>query len=169
MNGALLDDLDRQLIDLLSRDARVSNRRIAAELGVTEGTIRGRIKRLQQENLIRFTAVTNAAHAGSLRLVFIGVHVDQTRLREVAAQVAEVPRITGVIITLGRFQVLAIGLFSELDEIWDVAHNQILSIPGVRHVESTVAVRTIKYDSRTAKITRSFTAPDDDENGEDDE
>ena len=39
------DELDLQLIELLSRDARVSNRKIAAELGVTEGTVRGRIKR----------------------------------------------------------------------------------------------------------------------------
>ncbi len=46
MAKAQLDELDRQLVDLLARDARVSNRRIAAELGVTEGTVRGRIKRL---------------------------------------------------------------------------------------------------------------------------
>ncbi|NLR73544.1 Lrp/AsnC family transcriptional regulator, partial [Novosphingobium sp. ERN07] len=34
-----LDTLDTQLVDMLGRDARVSNRRIAAELGVTEGTV----------------------------------------------------------------------------------------------------------------------------------
>ena len=36
-----LDDFDRQLIEVLGRDARVSNRKIAADLGVTEGTVRG--------------------------------------------------------------------------------------------------------------------------------
>ena len=50
-----LDNLDKQLIDMLSRDARVSNRKIAVELGVTEGTVRGRIKRLQIDGLIAFT------------------------------------------------------------------------------------------------------------------
>ena len=35
-----LDDLDHKIIDMLGRDARVSNRQIAADLGVTEGTIR---------------------------------------------------------------------------------------------------------------------------------
>ena len=52
MNGDRLDDLDRQIVERLARDARVSNRAIAAELGVTEGTIRTRIKRLQAEGLI---------------------------------------------------------------------------------------------------------------------
>ncbi len=34
MSKVSLDDLDRQLIELLARDARVSNRKIAADLGV---------------------------------------------------------------------------------------------------------------------------------------
>lgn len=46
MSVPVIDDLDRQLIAILSSDARVSNRKIAADLGVTEGTVRGRIKRL---------------------------------------------------------------------------------------------------------------------------
>ncbi|MFD1958082.1 AsnC family transcriptional regulator [Novosphingobium panipatense] len=33
MSTPNLDDLDRQMIEILSRDARVSNRKIAAELG----------------------------------------------------------------------------------------------------------------------------------------
>ena len=45
MSAPQLDDLDRQLIEVLARDARVSNRKIAGDLGVTEGTVRGRIKR----------------------------------------------------------------------------------------------------------------------------
>ena len=59
MADVQIDDLDLQLIDLLSRDARVSNRKVASELGVTEGTVRGRIKRLQQDGLIAFTAITS--------------------------------------------------------------------------------------------------------------
>ena len=48
MSAPLIDELDHQLIEILSKDARISNRKIAADLGVTEGTVRGRIKRLQQ-------------------------------------------------------------------------------------------------------------------------
>lgn len=66
-----LDELDRKLIEVLSHDARVSNRKIAADLGVTEGTVRGRIKRLQQEKLIAFTAITSFDLADTTRLAFI--------------------------------------------------------------------------------------------------
>jgi DNA-binding Lrp family transcriptional regulator len=54
MSAPQLDQLDQQLIAILALDARVSNRKIAADLGMTEGTVRGRIKRLQQEGMIAF-------------------------------------------------------------------------------------------------------------------
>jgi Lrp/AsnC family transcriptional regulator for asnA, asnC and gidA len=148
-----LDELDHKIIDLLARDARVSNRQIAAELDVTEGTVRGRIKRLEEENCIRFTAVTNVAYAGSPKVVLIGVHAAHDELRALSRRIAAMPEIRCVIITLGRYDLLAIGLFKELEEVVAVANNRILALPGVRHVETSIAVKTLKYDYRAAKIT----------------
>jgi DNA-binding Lrp family transcriptional regulator len=148
-----LDDLDRQLIDLLARDARVSNRKIATELGVTEGTVRGRIKRLQQDRLISFTAVTGLQMAHKSRLAFIHVQAEVERTREVAKAIAEIETINAVLVTMGQFNILAMCLFDELDDLVDVASDRILSLPGVHHVETSIAVKTVKYNARIAKIT----------------
>ena len=152
MSDYVIDELDRQIIDLLSTDARLSNRKIAAELGFTEGTIRSRVKRLEEENLIRFTAVTNMAQLDRPQLAYIGIHAEQGQIKEVAEQVARIKEINGVIILLGRFDILAIGLFEGLQEVHRVASNQILDLPGVRLVETTVAVDVKKYNNRLAKI-----------------
>ena len=152
MSEYVIDELDRQIIDLLSTDARLSNRKIAAELGFTEGTIRSRVKRLEEENLIRFTAVTNMAQLDRPQLAYIGIHAEQGQIKEVAEQVARIKEINGVIILLGRFDILAIGLFEGLQEVHRVASNQILDLPGVRLVETTVAVDVKKYNNRLAKI-----------------
>ena len=96
MANTQLDELDRQLIELLGHDARVSNRKIAAELGVTEGTVRGRIKRLQQDKLIAFTAITGIKMAAKSRLAFISVHADVNNVRAIARQISELPLINGV-------------------------------------------------------------------------
>ena len=150
-----LDDLDRRIIDLLAHDARVSNRQIAEQLGVTEGTIRGRVKRLEKDNCIRFTAVTNVAFAGAPKVVLIGVHAAHGELTALSQRIAAMPEIRCVIITLGRYDILAIGLFTQLEEVVDVANNRILALPGVRHVETSIAVKTLKYDYRVAKITKT--------------
>lgn len=155
MSTPQLDDLDRQLIELLARDARVSNRKIAVDLGVTEGTVRGRIKRLQQDGLISFTAITSFGLADSARMAFIGVQVNVNDVREVAAKIAEMPSVNAVMVTMGRFNVLAICLFNTLDHLLELASNQILAIPGVHHVETSIAVKTAKYNARVVRITEA--------------
>jgi DNA-binding Lrp family transcriptional regulator len=148
-----LDDLDRQLIDILSKDARISNRKIAADLGVTEGTVRGRIKRLQQDGLIAFTAITGFSLSNHAKLAFIGVQAEVGSVREVARKIAEMPLVTGVMITMGQFNILAICVFDELENLVEQASDPILSISGVHHVETSIAVKTLKYNPRVVRIT----------------
>ena len=73
-------------------------------------------------------------------------------IRDVAQRVSKIPEINAVIILLGRFDILAIGLFEGLDDVHQVASNQILDIKGVRLVETSLVIDTIKYDNRIAKI-----------------
>ena len=156
MSREWLDGLDRSIVDILARDARISNRQIAADLGVTEGTVRARIKRLQQENLIRFTVVTDFRLAGSPRLVMIGIHAEPASVRTLVPAIAGMSEIGCVIVMLGRYNIMAMGLFTDLEDVVDIANNRILAMEGVRHVETSIAVRSLKYDARMAKITKEF-------------
>lgn len=153
MSDVQIDDLDRQLIEILSADARISNRKIASDLGVTEGTVRGRIRRLQQEKLIAFTAITSFDMADNTKLAFIGVQADIDKVRQIADAIAKLPAINAVMVTMGRFNITAFCLFSELDLLHDIASEQILPIEGVHHVESSIAVKTVKYNARIVRIT----------------
>ncbi len=160
MTTAQLDAVDRQLIDILARDARVSNRKIATDLGVTEGTVRGRIKRLQQERLIAFTAITSFGMEDPTKLAFIGIQADIQNVQAIARQIADLPTVNAVIITMGRFTILAVVLFGELDQLHEVASNQILAIPGVHHIETSIAVKTLKYNPRIVRITDADHRPE---------
>jgi len=163
VNRYQLDEFDHQILEVLAGDARLSNRKIAQALGVTEGTIRGRLKRLQEENYLRFTAITALSYLGNPLLIFIGVTAEQARVKEVAQAIAEMDGIRSVIITLGRFNIHVVGMYGTLDEVLNIANNAILAVPGVRHVETSISVKQLKYDSRLAKITRPFIPGDDDE------
>lgn len=151
MNG--LDDLDQQLIAILSKDARVSNRKIATELGITEGTVRGRIKRLQSEGQIAFTAITGLSLADKSRLAFIGIKAAMHKVREIAEYLSAMDEINAVLISLGELNITAICLFDELDELVELTSDRILAISGVYQVETSIAVKTMKYNSRVARIT----------------
>lgn len=162
MSAPQLDTLDTQLVEMLSRDARVSNRRIAAELGVTEGTVRGRIKRLQQDGLIAFTAITGFQIEKQARLAFINIQAEVDRVREVAQVISDIPSVNAVLITMGQFNITAMCLIDDLDALVELASDKLLAVDGVHHVETSIAVKTVKYNARMAKITKAEVLADDD-------
>lgn len=151
--GTILDSLDLQLIDLLGNDARISNRKIAIELGVTEGTVRSRIRRLQRDRLIAFTAIRGLEASDEARLAFVRVQAEVEQVRRIASEISMIPQINAVLVMMGQFNILTMCMFGELDELFHLASDRILSIDGVRHVETSIVVRTIKYDPRIARIT----------------
>lgn len=148
-----LDDLDHGIIDRLARDARISNRTIASELGVTEGTIRTRIKRLQAEGLIQFSVVTDFRVAGSPNLCMMGIDAAPARVRELARALSDIPEIGCVIILLGRYSLFAMGLFTSIEALHDLITHKIMPLEGVRNVETSISVHNLKYEAGMAKIT----------------
>lgn len=159
MNGSRLDDVDHKIIRLLGEDARKSNRQIAADIGVTEGTVRTRLKNLHNAGLIQFTVVTDFRLAGSPNLVVFGVHAEPQRVRTLAGQLAEIEQLGSVMILLGRYNLMAMGLFTSMEDVYELVRTRIKPLPGVRRVNTSISIHNMKYDIRMARITSRGEAP----------
>lgn len=153
-----LDKLDQGIVRKLTQDARISNRAIAAELGVTEGTIRTRLKRLQNEGLIQFTLVTDLRMAGSPNLCMLGIDADPSHVADLARALSEISEIRCVVVLLGRYSLFAMGLFNSIEQLNDLITDRIRPMPGVQRVETSISVHNLKYEPGIAKITRPTAA-----------
>lgn len=148
-----LDEADRAIVERLSRDARVSNREIAEQLGVTEGTVRARVKRMEEEHLIRITAVTNIDRFKDAALAYIWIEVERSgQTRVIAAKLAEIPELGFVGVMLGRADILAITMVRNAEHLSEFVHQRISVIEGVRGTRSTLGVNFVKHDYRMARI-----------------
>ncbi len=155
MTEARLDTVDKAIVSHLARDARTSNRQIATELGVTEGTVRARIKRMEEEQLIRITAVTNIDRFRDAALAYIWIEVDRSSQRQaVARRLADIPELGFVGVMLGRSDILAITMVRNTEHLARFVHRHISPVPGVRRTESTLGVNFIKHDYRMARIVK---------------
>ncbi|HUH38935.1 MAG TPA: Lrp/AsnC family transcriptional regulator [Spongiibacteraceae bacterium] len=153
MAKRLLDDLDRQILSWLSRDARTSNRRIAAELGVTEGTVRARIKRMEDEGQMHITAITNIRQLPNPTLAYLWIEVEKTAVsRDVAEQLAAVPEIGFVGLMLGRSDILAITMVQSNAQLARFIQKTVSAIPGVHRSECSLGVNFVKHDYRMSRI-----------------
>jgi Lrp/AsnC family transcriptional regulator for asnA, asnC and gidA len=144
-----LDDLDLQLIDRLGEDARVSNREIAREFGLTEGTIRSRLKRLLENQVIRIAAITNTNRLHNPILAYLWIEADTANdIDRLAQSLAKLPEIGFVATMLGRADVLAMTLVENGSQLTDFLHQTIDRIEGIRRVRYSLGQNFIKHDFR---------------------
>ncbi len=150
-----LSDLDRRLLDRLATDARVSNREIAREFGLTEGAIRLRLKRLLDEDAIEVVAVTNIDHIPDSVIAYLWIDVDTTYpLQSVLDALVAQPEVTYVASLVGRADILAITWVRSATHLADYLHNTIDPIPGVGRIRYELTHRMIRHDYRLTTIIR---------------
>lgn len=148
---APLDAIDRKVIESLQEDGRRSNREIARRLGISAGTVRSRIARLRNEQLIRVAAVQNYSVLDAATF-YLGISTDRTKTADVARALAEVPEAYYVAILMGKYDVFAILISESRQRIYSLLVEEITAIPGVRHIESTESLRAVKGFSTVAKL-----------------
>ncbi|PSQ21396.1 AsnC family transcriptional regulator [Halobacteriales archaeon QS_9_67_15] len=86
-----MDDLDREILNILRRDARTPYTEIADSVGTSEGTVRNRVESLVDEGVIeRFTVATRTGNVKSMIEVGVDVNVDTHDISDRVAEWQEV-------------------------------------------------------------------------------
>lgn len=149
MNGKIeLDATDMQLLAILREQPRISNRQIADRLDVAEGTIRNRIRRLQQHNVVAFTAIRRLDGKTLPSAAYIGIHVDGNRIAAVCDALTAMPQITFVATMLGRYDILACAVTTDFEALTHLLHVQLPAIDGIKSTETSLSTAFVKHDHR---------------------
>ncbi|WP_433625302.1 Lrp/AsnC family transcriptional regulator [Halomicrococcus sp. NG-SE-24] len=82
-----MDALDRQILDLLRRDARMPYTEIANEVGTSEGTVRNRVEQMNEDGVIeRFTVATRTGNVKAMIEIGVDVAVNTTSMSDRLAE-----------------------------------------------------------------------------------
>ena len=102
-----LDDLDHRIMAALRADGRASNSAIAEALGVVEGTIRQRLRKLLDSGMFKVAGMANPEVMPEHQVCVVGLSIDESRQLEArAAQVGALPEVRSVAIVTGRYDLL---------------------------------------------------------------
>ncbi|WP_115865222.1 Lrp/AsnC family transcriptional regulator [Halorussus litoreus] len=82
-----MDELDRDILSILRRDARKPYTEIADAVGTSEGTVRNRVERMTDEGVIeRFTVTTRTGNVKAMIELDVAVDVNTASLSERVAE-----------------------------------------------------------------------------------
>jgi Lrp/AsnC family transcriptional regulator for asnA, asnC and gidA len=108
---------------------------------------------MEEEKLIRITAVTNIDRFRDATLAYIWIEVERSdQTRSVAQALAQIEELGFVGVMLGRSDILAITMVRNTEHLAEFVHQRINVIPGVRRTDSTLGVNFVKHDYRMARI-----------------
>jgi DNA-binding Lrp family transcriptional regulator len=140
-----VDEMDLAIIGQLQVNARRSNRQIATDLGVSEGTVRGRIKRMLNDRVFRIQAVSDIVVSGLGAHAFVGIKATPGKVDSVAKWLSgreDVGQITRV---LNGFDLIAVMIAADRQALLTGIIGEISLAPGVRSTETFDTVATLKH------------------------
>jgi Lrp/AsnC family transcriptional regulator for asnA, asnC and gidA len=138
-----LDELDRGILAALRADGRATNSAIAEQLGVVEGTVRARIKKLLDGDLLRVSGLVNPEVMPDHQLCVIGLKVDESKQLEARARaVSELPEVRSVSIVTGRYDLLVELTVDSNHGLIRFLSESLAEIPGITSSETFLLLKT---------------------------
>lgn len=138
-----LDTVDRAIISELQVDGRMSYAELGPRVGMSQAAVRQRVNRLIDRGVMQVVAVTDPLSLGLSTQAMVGITVSGD-VRTVAAAVADLVEAEYVLITAGRFDVLAEVLCEDNDALLTLVNDRILQIDGVTSTEVSPVLKMEK-------------------------
>ena len=142
-----MDELDVNIINLLQLDGRASNAKIAREAGVSEGTIRRRLKKLIEDGYLSVIAIPNLDRLGFATTAMIGIQTEPGMSEKVATTIAELEQAHYVAVTTGSFDVFVWVGTDTAENLGSFLREQVRVINGVQRTETFVNLSIKKRTS----------------------
>jgi DNA-binding Lrp family transcriptional regulator len=139
-----MDDIDRQLIALLRKDARMPIATLAAKLGVSRGTVSNRLRKLEDDQVIvgYSLRLRPDAQPDCIR-AWMGVRIDGNQTRAVVASLPGEPGVECLHDTNGRWDLLAELRAENMAELSQVLE-RIRLTKGIANTETSILLATFR-------------------------
>ena len=104
----VIDNIDKKILAELQRNGRKSYTDIAKTLGVVEGTVRKRVARLTEQEIIKIVAAPNLPKLSYNMISIVGIQVRMEDMRNVAENIARNRHVCYLAFVTGQYDLMAI-------------------------------------------------------------
>jgi Lrp/AsnC family transcriptional regulator for asnA, asnC and gidA len=144
----LLDKTDRAIIAHLQYNGRMPFTEIAAELGLSEGAIRRRVKRMTGEGALQIVGIVEPQYLEWNAAAMIGVIVQAGKVDAVGRQIAQFPEVSYLFMASGGFDLFAEVYCRDREHFVSFLNQKLHQVPGVERTETFTILKMYKLSYR---------------------
>lgn len=136
-----IDAINIAIINHL-RDGRTSFKKIADNLKLSEGTIRGRVKRLREEGVLEISGLVDPEAIPEKYVVLVGIKLKNMDLVGKGEEFSKLRGVTSVCVVTGRFDLILMVMLTKEFGILEFYTEEVSKVEDVRSVETFVVYKS---------------------------
>lgn len=147
-----IDKLDLQIIQAMIENADISYADLGKKLFVSGGTIHVRMKKLEDQQLIKGKRLSiDLKMLGYDVVAFIGIYLEKSSLYDnVARQLKEIDEIVRLNYTTGNYSMFAEIICKDIEQLRVVLHDKLQNVKGIARTETIISLE--ENINRTVKV-----------------
>jgi Lrp/AsnC family transcriptional regulator for asnA, asnC and gidA len=150
-----VDETDRGILRQLQDDGRRSFREIARAVGVSERTVRTRVRRMQEAGVLRFLAFIDPRQLEHQVLALVLLRVQAQAHDRIVETLTSWQEVSYVSTLLGRADIYAQVVCRDDEELWHLVGRRIRGLDGVLETETMTEMRVHKFRYAYGALDRS--------------
>jgi DNA-binding Lrp family transcriptional regulator len=140
----VLDSTDRAIVEALCEDARLSQRQLAQIVGVAQGTITNRLRKLEDEGTIRgYAPILSAESVGWSMTVMAGLCIEKGKIMDVQKNISADSRVFSVYDVTGDWDSMVLARVKDREDL-DNLTKTVFTLDGITRSYTHVVLNTVK-------------------------
>ncbi|MDE5882385.1 MAG: Lrp/AsnC ligand binding domain-containing protein [Muribaculaceae bacterium] len=137
-----IDNLDKKILNIIMKNARIASKDVALECGVSRAAIHQRIQRLIEMKVITGSGYTvNPKALGYNTCTYVGVNLEKGSMyREVVQELEKIPEVVECHFTTGPYSMLIKVYAQDNQHLMELLNDQIQHISGVSGTETLISL-----------------------------
>ena len=137
-----IDNLDKKILCILSKNARIPFKDVAAECNVSRAAIHQRVQHLIEAGIITGSGFDiNPKSLGYHTCTYVGITLERGSMyKSVCQRLTHIPEIVECHFTTGPYTMLVKLFAKDNEQLMDLLNNQLQSIPGVVATETLISL-----------------------------
>lgn len=140
----MIDEIDKQILNILQTDARIANAEIARQVGLAPSAVLERIRKLEERGVIKgFETKLDASKVEYGLTAFIAVRTNDC-CAETDKFLAEIPEVLEVHDVAGEDSYLLKVRAKNVEDLSRLMRERLRTVPNIASWKTTIVLQTIK-------------------------
>lgn len=147
LNRAEIDEFDRNILDLLQNDAKITIKEISDKVGKSPTAIRSRIVRLEEKYIKKYVALIDCRQLGYREMVIASLRVNSSEpLERIKGHIESMEKIKFAYIVTGEYPLFIMAKCLDHEDSMSLIE-KLRNLPGVEEIKTQIVLDRIKEDT----------------------